>query len=319
MTAKLILIIGLSFSGSGLCATTLNLNPIHSTDSFTSLVQQVNSWNEAKNTLVVMDNDDTLTMISCPDNGNPDNCQYLGGAAWYSWQSGLLKSGAKMRVADNTHELIEASDLLFALNTMVFTRENVPSVLKALGDKGVRLMVETARGNQTISATEDQFTDLMVTEDINLHDYISTRSLHFNGLSSLASPYMSCDSGSSRSISYRSGVMYLAGQDKGRNLLCLLQHYNQDKTSEQDITHIVFIDDTLENVKSVHDALSQHPEYTFAAFHYTALASHKQALTKGELADTFQAKATQRWCNLITGMHNNLLQPSYARLCSKQK
>lgn len=127
---------------------------------------------EPENTLVVMDNDDTLTMIACADDQSPSECQYLGGAAWYAWQSELVTAQSAPRVADTSLELIEASDLLFALNTMVYTRDNVPAILARLSSQGVRLMVETARGNQTISATEDQFTDLTLPDGGNLLSFL---------------------------------------------------------------------------------------------------------------------------------------------------
>ncbi len=289
---------------------------LHTTDSFRSLSEQVIAWGKPNNTLVVMDNDDTLTMIACPDAKDSDNCQYLGGAAWYSWQSELVKAHAPMRIADNSADLIEASDLLFALNTMVYTKDDVPTVLNALAQMGVHLMVETARGNQTISATEDQFTELHIASTSNLLNHIDTNAPKFAGLSSLASPYMSCDSGSTRSISYRSGVMYLAGQDKGNNLLCFLQQYNQDKPADARLNHVLFIDDTLKNVESVHKAFAAQHEYQLVAFHYTALADHKQAFTQGEMAQQYQNKATERWCNIVSGMKSNFLLPSYTHPCS---
>ncbi|MEO2281646.1 DUF2608 domain-containing protein [Pseudoalteromonas pernae] len=293
-----------------------NTQPLQATDSFKSLSEQVLVWGKPTNTLVVMDNDDTLTMIACPNAKDPNNCQYLGGAAWYSWQSDLIKVDDPMRIANNSADLIEASDLLFALNTMVYTKDDVPTVLRSLAEMGAHLMVETARGNQTISATEDQFTELHVAPASNLLSHIDKYAPKFAGLSSLASPYRSCDSGSKRSISYRAGVMYLAGQDKGKNLVCFLQQYNQGKAADQLLSHVVFIDDTLENVQSVHEAFASQDEYTLAAYHYTALAAHKKALTHGDMASRYQAKATERWCNIISGMTTNFLLPSYSHPCS---
>ncbi|MCF2862130.1 DUF2608 domain-containing protein [Pseudoalteromonas sp. Cnat2-41] len=307
---------------TGIAAMTLSTHvyaesakSILTTDSFVTLEQQVMQWGEPENTLVVMDNDDTLTMIACADDQSPSKCQYLGGAAWYAWQSELVTAQSAPRVADTSLELIEASDLLFALNTMVYTRDNVPAILARLSSQGVRLMVETARGNQTISATEDQFTDLTLPDGGDLLGFFATHAPKFAGLASKASPYSSCDSGSKRRISYRQGVMYLAGQDKGKNLLCFVNQYNDTLSPDKQIRNIAFIDDTLENVESINHAFATQAQFNVAAYHYTALAAHKAALTQGPMAKKHQAKATERWCKVIKTMTKELIKPSYTREC----
>lgn len=66
-------------------------------NSFSQLQQAVLELKEESkqknlsNTLIVMDDDDTLTMMECADRSEPKSCQFLGGPAWFSWQENLLK------------------------------------------------------------------------------------------------------------------------------------------------------------------------------------------------------------------------------------
>merc|ERR1711991_1270545 len=105
-----------------------------------------------KQTLIVMDDDDTLTMMKCNKNKGFKNCQYLGGPAWYAWQDKILKDYLNYgkdnvyRIASTEQELIDISTLLFNLNKMPYTEKSIPNVLSRLSNKGVKLLVETARG-----------------------------------------------------------------------------------------------------------------------------------------------------------------------------
>ena len=70
------------------------------------------------------------------------------------------KNDSKYRVASNEDELLKISTLLFSLNNMPYTDKNIPEILSKLSQKGVRLMVETARGSDNLSATSAQFSNL---------------------------------------------------------------------------------------------------------------------------------------------------------------
>ncbi len=76
---------------------------------------------------------------------------------------------------------------------MVYSQTEVPNVLKELTQSGVRLLVETARGNTDISATEQQFTQLQIGKAITFATHLSQNSLLFDNKSSKASPYTPCD------------------------------------------------------------------------------------------------------------------------------
>jgi len=74
-------------------------------------------------TLIVMDDDDTLTQMACYDGALPFACQYLGGSAWYNWQDSLVKNGivSEYKAAETEGELLKIASLLLSINNMIFT------------------------------------------------------------------------------------------------------------------------------------------------------------------------------------------------------
>ncbi len=276
--------------------------------SFDELIEISKVIDQPYNTLLVMDDDDTISMMECPDSERPDVCQYLGGPAWFNWQNDQINKNQQPRVADSFDDLLVTATLLFNLNKMVYSQKEVPNVLKKLTQSGVRLLVETARGNTDISATEQQFAALKMGKVTTFATHLSQNSLLFNDRSSKASPYIPCDISTMQAISYRNGAMYLSGQDKGVNLKCLLDEFNQQVNATK-LTQIIFIDDTLANVISVHKAFKNSPEYQVKALHFTALEKHKAALTKGKFARQHQQNATNKWNMIKDVLSTELKKP----------
>ncbi|MCY7296199.1 DUF2608 domain-containing protein [Alteromonas sp. a30] len=274
--------------------------------AFDVLSNTVNEWNLPAHTLVVSDNDDTLTAMPCPDLSSPRTCQFLGGASWFSWQEKLLETDHHQKVADSFPELLEVSALLFAMNDMVFTQDNVPSVLASLQKNGVKTLVATARGNENISATEQQFTSLKVTKEESLLAHFAANSPKFKD-EPMQSPYLNCVN--DRAISYRNGVLYLAGQNKGENLKCFIHRYNREQPAARHITHMVFIDDSLGNVEDVTEAFEK-STLEVVSIYYTALKKHKEAFMSGSMAKRYQQKATERWNQINGVLERQLLDPA---------
>jgi len=298
-----------------------------SVESFADLAEVVKNFgaDEMKRTLVVMDDDDTLTMMECTNPDRTSSCQYLGGPAWYSWQSNLIteyeKSADKKipllpyQVAVNQTDLLKISSLLLSINEMVYTENNIPEILLSLSQAGVKLVVLTARGSSNISATEAQFSARKVAggEYTDFLDLISKNSLKGNksGMTSIASPFipkhcnMNPDLPNARLASYRQGVMYVAGQNKGAMLQCLLSLTDSSK-----IRNIVFIDDTKQNVNDVYNAFSKSQNYNVTALHYTKLQKHKLALTEGGRAKEYQKAANTRWVSIKNNLNQQLILPA---------
>lgn len=284
----------------------------HEVKSFTEMQKYVDKIAAPAHTLVVMDDDDTLTMMSCPDSKQLDTCQYLGGPAWFSWQQSQVENMAQPRVADSFNGLLTASSMLLSINYMPYTATDVPVVLNNLTGRGVRLLVETARGNDNVSATERQFARLdnqsYNKQYPNLLSLVSENSLRFEKGAGKVSPYPPCGDQHMRPISYQLGAMYLSGQNKGKILKCMLDDYNHEHKADA-VTHVVFIDDTDANVVDVHKAFERDNLYDVYALHYTALKEHKKALTEGKMAAAYQANAMKRWKAIREAMQGNLQNP----------
>ena len=278
-------------------------------NDFSKLEQIVKDLNSTKKTLLVMDNDDTLTMMSCPDQNDAATCQYLGGPAWFSWQDNLMKTESHYKVTSDFDQLINISDLLFAMNDMGFTQASIPKTLQTLTDSGVKLLVLTARGAGTVSATENQLEYLKSTnsESKNFLTFISDNALigKKSKSPSIASPFKPKDClANTRTINYQQGVMYVAGQNKGEMLKCLLK-----KTKSSRIRNIIFIDDTLGNVEDVEKAFANDTNCNVIAIHYTALKEHKIALTQGGNAAKYQFNAHKRWEAIKATLKYELQKP----------
>ncbi len=288
--------------------------------SFLELEKVVNEINMSTSTLIVMDDDDTLSMMECDKSKGDEFCQYIGGPAWYAWQDKLLQDylehdkDSEYRVANTEKELLDIAALLLAMNNMPYTDKNIPAVLSRLSSKGVRLMVETARGNSNVESTISQFENLSTPKG-NFMSLIQDNSLLFgpNNSPSLASPFLACNIPGSRAITYQQGVMYLSGQNKGIMLKCMMTQYENDSVSTGEgflVSDIVFIDDTLENVLDVYEAFKNDKKYRVHALHYSAFDKHKAELTKGPKKEIYQKNANDRWINIKNAMRSNFLQPN---------
>ena len=283
--------------------------------SFKALKEIVLGFQEPGATLVVMDDDDTLTMMPCSDGMDSGGCQYLGGPAWYAWQAGLIGSGSPYSAAKTQDELLNISALLFAMNKMAYTEDDLAAVLNSLALSGVRLLVLTARGGSTVSATEMQLENLTVpgSGHSSFLDLIRSNALVMGDIPSLPGPFVPCSGTGARKVTYQQGVMYVAGQNKGLMLKCLLQYYgrlNSGKTAAP-VKNIVFIDDTQENVDDVYRAFKSSPGFQVKALHYTALDDHKQALTKEDsMGKRLRDKAKERWDAICLTLSRQLLSPA---------
>lgn len=313
MKTQLLKLIVVIISAVLLCSETFASSTMISVKHFEELEQEVRNLGlkNYSNTLVVMDDDDTLTMMNCPDQSGTNTCQYLGGPAWFDWQNGLTK-GSPYRVANSFDGLLKISTLLFAINNMVYTEHDVPVVLNSLTKSGTLLLVLTARGLSTSSATAMQFANLPAggSKHMTFLELISNNSLIGNKsqIHSIASPYQPCNDckdSKVKPVSYQQGVMYVAGQNKGEMLKCLL-----DCTESSFIKHIFFIDDTLKNVIDVNTAFKNINEYEVVAIYYSALEDHKKALTEGAMAKTFQDKAKSRWDKIKETLGSELQNPA---------
>ncbi len=283
---------------------------VHSFNELQALVEQQDRKSLSQ-TLVVMDDDDTISTMSCPNLDDPDTCQYLGGPAWGSWQGSLLGTQSHYLVAKDVNQIFAIAGLLLAINDMDYAEDAIPNVLNKLTASGVKLLGLTARSPTDVSATEQQFSNLAV--QINgstKKDFLSFMNAHalknkHNKLASLAGPFIPKECGATRGVSYQQGVMYVAGQNKGLMLQCLL-----NKVESSAIKNIYFIDDTLKNVVDVNNAFKDNKNYNVKSLHYTFLQQKKDNLTQGKNAKIFQKNAHVRWESIKETLKEQLQKPA---------
>ncbi|WP_417436847.1 DUF2608 domain-containing protein [Idiomarina abyssalis] len=298
---------------SGCAASGAKHATLSSVASFSEMETKIAQWGDAAmpNTLIVMDDDDTLTMMDCPVQSDPEQCQYIGGPAWYAWQSSILNDPTNpYRVAKTSDDLLGISALLLGMNNMPYTDPDIPKVLSDFTEKGARLLVLTARGNSNVSATESQFTNLAVAQKDFL-SFVKDNALlgTQSRIASIAGPVIPAACPAHIPVTYQQGVMYVSGQNKGDMLKCLMAITNADN-----VRNIAFLDDTAANVQDVYKAFENSKNLNVLALHYTRLEAHKNALTQpaaSSLPDNkYQMKANARWRALKSMMDQELLRPN---------
>ena len=281
--------------------------------SYADLKEAISDFDPAT-TLLVFDNDDTISTMPCLDE---QTCQYLGGAAWFDWQDELLKHDSPYRVAKDFSGLLAISGFIFNATGMQVTDPALPELLSELTDSGMRLIVETARGSDVVNATERQLSALtgVDSQKLDMLSLVKGAALTFSDgdIPSLEGPFLPCAINGARPVTYRQGVMYLAGQNKGLMLKCLLRLYtaNQDGREAMPIRNIVFVDDTPKNVDAVVVAFRNEPDVTVKAFHYSAFDTHKAKLTEGPDAKTLQDRAKARWEHISASIRQALQSPAF--------
>lgn len=282
-------------------ATALFIQPVFASssiitaNSFKTVETLLQQDKQPQQTLLVMDNDDTLTMMPC---ASAKNCQYLGGPAWYQWQSQLSPADTQ-RVAKDTAGLLAISNLIFTATQSALVDPEIPNTLKMADDEGVSLLVSTDRGYPMSNATESSFNNLGIMAPIE-KNALKTAS----GDTGYASPYLPTpwDQNPVRSIAYMNGVLYGSGQNKGM----LIEQLLQKTGNATNIRTIIFVDDTYKNVQNVADAYQNNTNVNAICIYFNRLETHKNNFLTGKNAKKLQAIATQQWTSIHAALTKNL-------------
>jgi hypothetical protein len=191
-----------------------------------------------KNVLVVFDVDNTLLK----------NNIEVGSEQWFYWQDSLMKTNSKQKVADTFSGLLNVQGLLFDLDPMKLTDDNVDEVITRLQASGVKTIVLTSRGSAYRSTTERTLLG-------NGIDFSKTKIGYDVGGSFL--PYNlnkltkeekeMVGSRAPSETSYVNGIFMTSGQHKGLMLKSLLEKFDFNPSL------IVFIDNHEKQVTRVHD------------------------------------------------------------------
>ncbi|MDF1795088.1 MAG: DUF2608 domain-containing protein [Coxiellaceae bacterium] len=251
---------------------------------FKHLVNQVHQQ-YGKDMLLVFDDDNTLETTDKKLDG------YLGGVAWYNWQSDLLKNhpDSKQLMAHSVPELLTEQRFLFGVIPMRPTEHKLVHMIDRFEKQKVPVLVETARGPEMDKVTEES---------------LQQAHLHFTYHSKQVLPTFKpsdrlCQvSASGRDASLDRAVYFVSGQNKGAMLDCLFVRLGQYPKA------IVFVDDTNSNDQQVYDYFQQHypniKVFTVTDNHLQSMMNHFGAKQKRQ--------AWQRW---------QQLQPAYQQWLSR--
>jgi hypothetical protein len=269
--------------------------------NYSELQQKIEAIKDPAHTLLVLDDDNTLTTLPCPDPKNLQSCQYIGGTAWGIWQGGLPKT-SPLRLSPEDSKIYQINNIIFSFSRSVYTEQDVPEVLEKLAHEGVTIIVETARDGSMMNATEAQLSALKVPDGTSLLNFMNRHGLKSTQYgANLTGSYYPCDQLNRRKVRYENGVYYLAGQNKGVMLDCLFQDLKLSEINPP-VTHIVFMDDTPSNATDVYQFFKNSPKYQdgyqVVSINYHGMDAHRDAFLKGPMALRYQQQATRVWRQL---------------------
>jgi len=280
-----------SYSLSGFANAIIETAP-----SFSMVQELILNDKDPQHTLLVMDDDDTLTMMPCP---SQSNCQYLGGPAWFSWQESLPANDSN-RVYSSFAQLLNISNLLVAMSSDApVVESDIPAILKTAQQLKMPMLVETARNYETIPATETEFSNDGI---LNIIENTALKTPSNN----ISFPGYYIPEGATRPVAYENGILYCAGQNKGLMLQDFLNRIKQ----VDNIHEIIFVDDTQKNVTDVASAYESDTAINVIGVYYTYLEAQKNAFTIGPDAKKLQATANAEWHTVDAALKKNLLSLS---------
>lgn len=170
-----------------------------------------------KNILVVFDIDYTMLQ----------NTIGLGSEAWFYWQESLLGKKSSEKVSDSFDGLLRVQGLLYDIDPMKLTDENLDEVVASFQKQNMKTIVLTSRGFEFRSATERalkshglDFNKAKIGEDIG-GTFIP---YDVSKLSTKEKEFAKNKEG--RLVSYSNGVFMTAGQHKGLMLRSLLKRFD---------------------------------------------------------------------------------------------
>lgn len=240
---------------TSLCFTFfLSCSSVSQNDSFFAIKGEVDNYKEFENQILKTQESENLSpkdvlVVFDIDNTMLQNKITLGSEQWFYWQSDLLNTNSPKKVADDFSGLLRVQGLLFDLDPMKLTDENLDEVLASLQQKGLKTIILTSRGPEFRSATERTLKDhglnfqaFKVGEDIG-GTYLPYK---LSSLDAQAKGF--AKNKKARPVSYMNGIYMTAGQHKGLMLEKLLEKFHYDPKA------IVFIDNHQKQVNRVFES-----------------------------------------------------------------
>ncbi len=219
-------------------------------------VEKLSAQYGSDGVLVALDIDDTILSLN----------QDLGGEAWFNWQSDLLAKDPQSSylVAKDFNQLLAINGKIMAMTSAHPTQAEIPSLIKAMQDKGVSVIVVTSRGPSDRDATFRHMKS-------NGMDFSKTAAGSAAGIPGDYKPYttkvekrkLTLDEikqyklDAARPVHYEAGILFTAGQHKGGVLKTVLARAHKKYAS------IVFVDNTQKHLDRMHEAFPEKDVVTF--------------------------------------------------------
>lgn len=258
-------------------ATGVNANPVVPRE-VSSLAELNSVFDELSpdRSLVVFDLDNTLLKMR----GD------LGSVAWWDWQQ-MLGAEPGTQAGEIENELA-VQGILYATRDMAPTEPLVRELIQRLQDRGIDVMILTARGPDFRDATLAQMRRVGRLRTIadcgpplcprrGTLDYEHVRTVAEDLLG--AAPVERLQMKSGRPLSSAEGVVMVAGQRKGLILALLLQSLPKRYGT------VIAIDDDEGNVRDL-EAVREHVDATLFPVHYVRY--------RADVQDFFASPARQR-------------------------
>lgn len=236
--------------------------------------------------LLVLDDDGTISDMKFPPHDSHLRSKLdvelhgIGGVGWVHWQQHLQKRCAKhpnakpcsYLVAHHLHNLYNAQAIIFRGRWPDVVQPQLVQSVKALQNKGVTVIGETARPPSMAELTHAQLyhmindqTGQAITLDLAATALDSEQTIGAQG-------YFNCSGLTQAPLLYQQGILYVTGQNKGRALHCLLHRIKP----QPHFKAIIFVDDLQHNVKAVADAFQKQQDTKVWSYHFTADAPYKK-------------------------------------------
>ena len=194
--------------------------------------------NELIKEIRISDKESPILLVSDFDNTLMKPLNILGSDQFYEWQAHLIKTDSPKKDFADFDEFMNTHQKAMMLTNMAPTDPEIPSFLKNLEDKNVKMFILTSRGPIFRSITErdlDKFA-MPVKKLSPFPGFIYEGKLN------------------EREVHFQNGIFFTSGLNKGEALFFLLN------LNQANFTHVIFIDDMEKHTIAMTEYLQKNPE-----------------------------------------------------------
>ncbi len=229
-------------------------------------------------TLLVFDIDDTLVTTK----------SYLGGPAFWDWQVNLLKGKehSPYLLAHDIESLSDIEAFLLSKSEMIPTESTLKAFLDLASHNQSDILLLTARTPDMLKLTLTHLHQKAFYLPDG-HWILDENAVKLND--KYARSELFCCPHFKYQALYKSGVLFVSGQDKGTALHCLLNR------ADKPIENILYFDDSKENVINMQHAFEHNKHILMRTFLYTYERAKEELFKKHK---SLRMRAYQKWLQL---------------------